>query len=406
MNFKRKLWWAQHKNDVYKYSTFILLFLIVTISIIYFTCSKFSSSNEMTMYETTVEPFIKNDYFIASYIEGEWSNEIPGKNDGYVVDKVICDNGATGTWDNDKWAITIENAIKKIKCSVYFKEKKQFDFDYTGAEQVFTVPKTGKYKLETWGAQGGDYYNYYAGLGGYSIGTANFEAGDTIYVIVGGKGENGILNIDKVPNGGYNGGGAGGKGIDSSLVSGGGGGGATSIQSTLIKDGQLKNYENNKENILIVSGGGGGGGGYSGYAGSAGGFKSQKSLQRTADNFSWGGNSMAATQTSGYAFGKGQDSVAKTTPGGYGSEGNGGGGGGYYGGFANVTDGDYSNDAGAGGSSYIGNSLLTNKVMYCYGCEESSEESTKTISTTCAEETPTENCAKKGNGYARITYID
>ena len=127
MNFKRKLWWAQHKNDVYKYSTFILLFLIVTISIIYFTYSKFSSSNEMTMYETTVEPFIKNDYFIASYIDGEWSNEIPGKNDGYIVDKIVCDNGAIGTWDNDKWAITIENATKKIKCSVFFETKKYTD---------------------------------------------------------------------------------------------------------------------------------------------------------------------------------------------------------------------------------------------------------------------------------------
>ena len=122
MNFKRKLWWAQHKTDVYKYSTFILLILIVAISIIYFTHSKFNSSNEMTMYETTVEPFIKNDYFIASYIDGEWSNEIPGKNDGYAVDKIVCDNGAVGTWDNDKWAITIENATKKIKCGVYFKQ--------------------------------------------------------------------------------------------------------------------------------------------------------------------------------------------------------------------------------------------------------------------------------------------
>ena len=68
---------------------------------------------------------------------------------------------------------------------------------------------------------------------------------------------------------------------------------------------------------------------------------------------------------------------------------------------------DHLNDAipGAGGSGYIGNSLLTDKTMYCYNCTESSEESTKTVSTTCAEETPTENCAKKGNGYARITYI-
>ncbi len=120
MNFKRKLWWAQHKNDVYKYSTFILLFLVVTISIIYFTYSKFSSTNEMTMYETTVEPFIKNDYFIASYIDGEWSNEIPGKNDGYIVDKIVCDNGATGTWNYNDWEIRISNATKKTKCSLFF----------------------------------------------------------------------------------------------------------------------------------------------------------------------------------------------------------------------------------------------------------------------------------------------
>ena len=117
MNFKRKLWWAQHKNEVYKYGTILSLVLIGTISIIYFTYSKFSSTNE-----ETVEPFIKNDDFIASYIDGEWSNEIPGKNDGYIVDKIVCDNGATATWDNEEWGINIRNATKKIKCSVFFKQ--------------------------------------------------------------------------------------------------------------------------------------------------------------------------------------------------------------------------------------------------------------------------------------------
>ena len=136
MNFKRKLWWAQHKNEVYKYGTILSLVLIVTISIIYFTYSKFSSTNEMTAYETTVEPFIKNDYFIASYIDGEWSNEIPGKNDGYVVDKIVCDNGATGTWDNDEWGINIRNATKKIKCSVFFIVKP------TSAKQIETLART------------------------------------------------------------------------------------------------------------------------------------------------------------------------------------------------------------------------------------------------------------------------
>lgn len=76
------------------------------------------------------------------------------------------------------------------------------------------------------------------------------------------------------------------------------------------------------------------------------------------------------------------------------------GGGGFYGGGATTGAG-----GAGGGSGYIGNPLLKDKVMYCYNCEESNEESTKTISTTCNEETPTSNCAKKGNGYARITLI-
>ena len=60
---------------------------------------------------------------------------------------------------------------------------------------------------------------------------------------------------------------------------------------------------------------------------------------------------------------------------------------------------------GGGGSGYIGNSLLSNKAMYCYICTTSNDTNTKTISTTCNEATPTENCAKKGNGYAKITFI-
>ena len=132
MNLKRKLWWAQHKNDVYKYGTILSLVLIVIISIIYFTYSKFTFSNK-----TTVEQFTKNDDFIASYIDGEWSNEIPGKDDGYVVDKIVCDNGATGTWDNEEWGINIRNATKKIKCSVFFIVK-----PLSAAEKITTLAMT------------------------------------------------------------------------------------------------------------------------------------------------------------------------------------------------------------------------------------------------------------------------
>lgn len=71
-----------------------------------------------------------------------------------------------------------------------------------------------------------------------------------------------------------------------------------------------------------------------------------------------------------------------------------------------VASSDGSAGAGAaGGSGYIGNSLLTNKAMYCYNCTASSDAATKTISTTCTSSSPTKNCSKSGDGHAIITYI-
>jgi len=43
--------------------------------------------------------------------------------------------------------------------------------------------------------------------------------------------------------------------------------------------------------------------------------------------------------------------------------------------------------------------------MHCYNCPTSDDVSTKTINTTCTSETPTTNCSKQGNGYARITIM-
>ena len=47
--------------------------------------------------------------YMASYIDDEYQNEIPSKNDGYIVDKIVCDNGAVATWDNDEWGIAYTN---------------------------------------------------------------------------------------------------------------------------------------------------------------------------------------------------------------------------------------------------------------------------------------------------------
>ena len=350
--------------------------------------------------------YLSEDNILGVYVNNELSDNYPSK-DSALFQKAVCDDFNTKvTWDNDNWGLLISNLNKKVKCNLYFYSGQTvFNFDYTGTEQTFVAPVSGTYKLETWGAQGGSIQNVLSGFGGYSIGSVHLLNNENLYIITGGQGEKLDISIETIAGtkGGYNGGGNGGTGIfyDKNYFGGSGGGGATSIQNKFVGDGQLKNYENFKSNILIVSGGGGGNtSACAGQSGSGGGIFGTISEKRDS-----GGNGNSGTQTSGYSFGTGQNGMTKTKWGNCGAEGNGGGGGGFYGGYSTQTLGDYSNDGAGGGSGYIGNPLLKDKAMYCYNCEESNEESTKTISTTCNEETPTSNCAKKGNGYARITLV-
>lgn len=66
------------------------------------------------------------------------------------------------------------------------------DFDYTGNVQTFTAPVTGIYKLECWGAQGGNDANHktvFGGYGGYSVGTITLIKNTSLYIFVGEKGK-------------------------------------------------------------------------------------------------------------------------------------------------------------------------------------------------------------------------
>ena len=283
----------------------------------------------------------------------------------------------------------LNNEIKSFKSKIVvvgkpisYTDDTVFNFDYTGGEQTFIAPVSGTYKLETWGAQGSSSWYGAGGFGGYSIGNINLNVNTELFINVGSKT-------------GYNGG---------NYMSGveAPGGGATHI-STIT--GLLSNLENSKSNIIIVSGGGGGGerengGSGGGYIGGTGYVLSNSYLYYgTGGTQSSGGvGVLSGEYTSNLydingSFGTGGIGIEKTDSGPNG-------GGGYYGGGATTVAG-----GAGGGSGYIGNPLLKEKVMYCYNCEESNEESTKTISITCSKETPTSNCAKKGNGYARITLV-
>ena len=269
---------------------------------------------------------------------------------------------------------------------------------YTNSgEQIYTIPSTGIYKLEVWGAQGGQYSTYTPGYGAYSVGYANLIKDTKLYIVNGGSGILASANAT-FTNGGYNGGGQANYGA-------GTGGGATHIAKV---SGLLSTLSSQTGNILIVAGGGGGTGVYNAneIGGSGGGIIGVTGGHNSS---SWAGGGGGGTQTGGGSLGSGnvQGTVGTFGSGGKGgyesefTQGAGGGGGGYYGGAG----GSARNGGGGGGSGYIGNSLLTNKYMYCYNCTTSNDVNTKTYTTTNVSATPTADYAKSGSGAARITFV-
>ena len=145
-----------------------------------------------------------------------------------------------------------------------------YDFNYTGNIESFTVPFSGIYKLEVWGAQGGDSPINSGGYGGYSCEEMYLSKNQQLFIVVGGKGANGTNVANTWVAGGYNGGGY---GWQSNALYASGGGGATHITT---KTGLLSTLGSDIDKILIVAGGGAGGYEYSSKtftSNSGGGFK-------------------------------------------------------------------------------------------------------------------------------------
>ena len=149
-----------------------------------------------------------------------------------------------------------------------------YDFSYTGAVQSIELPR-GRYKLQCWGAQGGNVTGTYAvsgSKGGYSEGVLNLKEKTTLYVFVGGQGasytSSDTQTSTSVVKGGWNGGGA---GVRTSIYETSdhygmsfprGGGGATDIAlvtSTMgYSNGRTSRSTESLKSRIIVAGGGAG----------------------------------------------------------------------------------------------------------------------------------------------------
>ena len=226
-------------------------------------------------------------------------------------------------------------------------------FSYSGSYLTFTVPFSGTYTIECWGASGGDasyYSGNLAGRGGYVSGQIDLDMDDTFYIYVGGTGTRTYKYEGFVGYGGYNGGGT-------CSNTGCGGGGATDVR--LVQD-------DLKTRIIVAGGGGGenlyGTSGALSYTGSYQGSKGGNAGGLTGLVFygraeSGSVSNYGGTQTSGGT----RVTSSGSATGSNGSFGIGGdgyygaGGGGWYGGSggSNTPRGTKGEIAGGGGSSFI-----------------------------------------------------
>ena len=180
-----------------------------------------------------------------------------------------------------------------------------FLFEYpcdstTSCSPYTAILDPGKYRLEVWGASGGDRGDGKGGSGGYSTGILSLHSKTTLYVTVGGHGS--IVTSGNL-EGGYNGGGSSRYAEDSDY---GTGGGATDIRID----------SNDDMSRVIVAGGGGGygkyknsinNGGFGGgvVGGGTNGGGQEYEIQQCAETYCWcGGGGGWSNGNWGNGYGK------------------------------------------------------------------------------------------------------
>ena len=261
----------------------------------------------------------------------------------------------TNAKKNNVWALValLVIALTFSTSSAKFVFRYEYEMQFAVAEYLafgagethtFEIAYDGYYAFRLWGGSGGESKSTrlweetvyeHGGAGGEVTAVGYFTKGTILLITVGTRGY--------IIEGGYNGGGSGGKDeIVFNGYFGGGGGGATDVR---VDDGTPDGR------ILVAGGGGGGSGGSpsfpSDYGGSGGNVDSAYAGDDGVGQGAGGGGSLIAGGNGSQLGEKGKGGDAQFS--------GGGGGGGYYGG-----GGAYgSGGGGGGGSSYVGGGFVT-----------------------------------------------
>ena len=275
----------------------------------------FDFDTEITDYDITVPSAISSLNITAIAFDHEAIVTILGNGylrNGMNVVEVIVEEPNTAT---RKYTL---NVLRSDSADGSY--DKEHDFIYNNEVQFFEAPYTGNFKLEVWGAEGGNRGSALGGKGGYSKGISRLTKGEIVAIYVGGAG----TQSQK----GFNGGAVSG-------TPGVYGGGASDVR--------IGKHTLNER--IIVAGGGGSVGAIN-KPGAAGGGELGNN-----NTYSYGSGGQGGTQSASGnrgAFGLGGTGLSQ-----HGGRGGAGGGGWFGGGGANPDYGSDDDRGGGGGSAYV-----------------------------------------------------
>ena len=366
--------------------------------------------NDMASLSVRDEVRYKSGFYLVNELIESGNLKVNGTlpTDGYV--ELVKYEVTNACLEINDYKVTFENGtLKDTKlgetCTY---DVEPVEYAYTGGYETYRVSAPGNYKVQLWGASGG-----YAlcngsicgtpGNGGYAEGVINLKYGDVLYVYVGQKGTDAVLQ--DIASATFNGGGLGTWDYGDNEAAGAGGG-STDVR---LVSGDWNNAESLASRIIVAGGGGGTSwGATSGYGGGISGGDGNSAT-----------NAPGATQTTGYTFGIGKDGEGAGD-----SDGVAGGGGGYWGGISYNSG---AGEAASGGSGYISGHTGCVAIKSASdtspksGCSDgttdntcsihySNKKFTNTVLTAGNGSMPSHEgdgtiTGNTGNGYAIITYL-
>jgi prepilin-type N-terminal cleavage/methylation domain-containing protein len=340
---------------------------------------------------------------------------------------ISSDGVVSGSINVDDYSALVESGkvtLQRYGSKIYDDSSlKDFAYDYIDDVQEFSVPFSGVYKIEAWGASGGSVNNSVGGKGAYTSGEIYLDAFEKLYIYVG-ENYDGYKSTFS-----FNGGGSG--SYSNHNEKNANGGGATDVR---LVSGDWDDSDSLVSRIMVAAGGGGSlswnngaianGGAGGALIGGNGSISGSGSMEPAK----------GATQTAG---GNGANNCSGTFVGIFGSGGyyakynsdwinTPGGGGGYYGGGAGCAGSGIVGSA-AGGSSYISGYPgcvaieSSDNIIPKTGCEDGTTNlecsyhySGKIFSNTIMK-SGTQNMPNvsgsgsevghSGNGYVKISYL-